>query len=406
MTAAKPNLKICFLSSMHPPTDKRVFYKEARTLVDAGYRVCHLAPSDAASASLDGVPTVLDGVELLTYKAGRTLWARVSAMWKLYVRAAAVDADVYHCNEVDSWIVGIWLKIFRRRCVVFDVHEHYPSTFGRLHCPKALASLAGSALRAMFRLLIPVTDAFVFAKETVVRDFPLTAHKSVVVRNFAAVREPVPHRTSNHGDRVTAIHLGVFGRIRGWPQLLAAMQLVKCPYLFVQVIGTVNDGSAEDFRQAISQEGLRDRVTIEDWMPFEEAFERVVNADIGLVLFQPGVENHVFAMPHKMFDYMIAGLAVIIPDFAVEVAPIVAKERCGILVDPSHPQEIANALDTLAMNPRLRQEYGDNGRRAVLREYNWQSEGKRLVALYQKLHNRVARSHARRSAREVGSSTA
>ena len=345
MTAAQRNLKICFLSSMHSPTDKRVFYKEARTLVEAGYRVCHLAPGD-------GAPATYDGVELLTYTAGRTLWARMSAMWNLYVRAAAVNADVYHCNEVDSWIVGIWLKILRRRCVVFDVHEHYPSTFGRLHCPKALAPLAGSALRALFRLLIPVTDGFVFAKETVVRDFPLTAHKSAVVRNFATVSEPVARGAPRHDDRVTAIHLGVFGRIRGWPQLLAAMQLVKCPYLYVQVIGTVNDGSAESFRQAISQEGLRGRISIEDWMPFEEAFERVVNADIGLVLFQPGVENHVFAMPHKMFDYMIAGLAVIIPEFAVEVAPIVEKERCGILVDPSDPQEIANALDTLAMDPR------------------------------------------------------
>ena len=31
-------MRVCFLSSMHPATDKRVFYKEARTLVEAGYQ--------------------------------------------------------------------------------------------------------------------------------------------------------------------------------------------------------------------------------------------------------------------------------------------------------------------------------------------------------------------------------
>ena len=48
---------------------------------------------------------------------------------------------------------------------------------------------------------------------------------------------------------------------------------------------------------------------------------------------------------------MKAHLAVFMPEFAVENAPIVREARCGIVVDPTSPAAIAEALDTLADDP-------------------------------------------------------
>ena len=352
-------MKVCFLSSAHPPTDKRVFYKEARSLAAAGFDVVHLAPGDER-------PRTQDGVRLEIYPARPDVRSRFLSLLRL----------------------GAALKILRRKVIVFDVHEHYPSTFAYLHCPRWLSGLASGALRLMFRCLIPLTDHFVYAKKSVAQDFPNTEKRSVVVLNYAPLesesRYPATPAKRRDGP-IVAIHVGLIARERGWPQLAEAMNLANTRNLHLKFIGTCMDRSPDDFRRAFATADLKDRVEILDWMPFEEMRRHVGEAHIGLILFQPGIQNHIFAMPHKMFDYMRERLPVILPEFAIEVAPIVREEECGILLDPSQPQAIADALDRLAGDPELRKRLGENGRRAVFRRYNWERESEKLLEVYRRL---------------------
>ncbi len=382
-------MRICFLSSMHPVRDKRVFDKEARSLAAAGHEVIHLAPGAE-------VPCRVDGVTLLTYPRRKGLWGRILQLPKLYRLAARLAADCYHCNEVDSWLVGIALKLARRPLVVFDVHEHYPTTFSDGRFPGFMRPLAAAAIRLLFHALAPLTDRIVFAKRTVSADFPPAKGKYALIQNYAPLcvdrkqQDSAEDARNRHtadgvGKMVQAIHLGLFGRARGWPQLLDALAQLKDLDLTLNVVGTINDGSEADFQRRAGELGLSDRIRRESWMPFEEVWQRIRSADIGLVLFQPGIWNHVYASPHKMFDYMLAGLPVVAPRFAVEVAPIVETEDCGILIDPSRPDEIADALRRLARDPELRRRMGANGRRAVLRTYNWENEAATLARLYDEL---------------------
>jgi glycosyltransferase involved in cell wall biosynthesis len=92
--------------------------------------------------------------------------------------------------------------------------------------------------------------------------------------------------------------------------------------------------------------------------------------------------NFFYAFPHKLFDYMLAGLPVIIPYFAREIAPIVNEEECGILVDTSKAKAIAEAISQLINEPSERMRLGNNGHRAVIKKYNWEREAKKLVDMY------------------------
>jgi glycosyltransferase involved in cell wall biosynthesis len=90
-----------------------------------------------------------------------------------------------------------------------------------------------------------------------------------------------------------------------------------------------------------------------------------------------------------MFDYMLAGLPVIAPNFAQEVVEIIKEADCGILIDPLNPDEIAQALDRLATDPQERQRLGRNGRRAVLDKYNWEAEFQKLLEMYTTLQDEL-----------------
>jgi glycosyltransferase involved in cell wall biosynthesis len=367
---------------MHPARDKRVFDKEALSLVGSGYDVVHLCPGSLAEAGID------QGVNVVTYEKPAGIKGRLKQLFKLYALAKAEDADCYHCNEVDSWVIGVLLKIFQKKKCIFDVHEHYPSTFAESRFPNWLQPVVAEFIRLVFLVLTPFTDRIVLAKQTVSSDFHCPDRKKVLVRNFtplaglnfAGSRSPL-----NAGEMVTLTHLGLFNKNRGWPQVLQAIDKMRNKNVRLEVIGEFNDGTRDEFDATVKRYNLENRVNVYNWMPFEQAFQYLTKSQIGLVVFQPGTLNHVYAMPHKMFDYMAAGMAVICPDFAVEVAPFVEKSRCGLLVDPSNPDKLARALDRLVEDPELIKTMGANGQKAVLEQFNWEAEVAQLVKMYKEL---------------------
>lgn len=369
---------------MHPPRDKRVFDKEAISLVKAGYTVSHLCPGTEDEAGL------YEGVQIITYDRPSGLVARLFQVFSLYQRAKRINAEIYHCNEVDSWGIGVALRLMRRSRCVFDVHEHYPSTFAESRFPRWSRGIVERFVRGIFRILTPFTDRIVLAKETVADDFRCDPKKKVLVRNYTpleGIRFSVngPIRWDEGQGPFTIVHLGLFSRVRGWPEVLKALSHMRHQNVHLKVIGTINDGSRDDFDRAIEKYDLQGRVSVWDWMPFTEAFQHLSTAQAGLVAFQPGILNHVYAMPHKMFDYMAAGLAVVLPDFAVEVAPIVRETGCGMLINPSNPDAFATVLDALIDDPDLVVQMGQKGQVAVQDRYNWEAEASRLIAMYEDL---------------------
>lgn len=394
-----PGSLVCFLSSAHGPQDKRVFQKEARALQEAGLSVTHLCPARDGEVARD---ETVQGIRIRRYRRGRGIRGRVLGLPRLVREAFREEADVYHCNEVDSWLAGLVAARLRGSKVVFDVHEHYPSIFATRHVPLPLRSLASRFIRFLFKVLSPATDGLVFAKLTVADDFPRDHPVTTIVRNVPPLRllEVLPERRGEADQRVVAVHTGVIRRARGWPQMIDALALTT-PRLSLHVVGEFTDGTGSAFDERVGELGLADRVLVEPWLPFHEAFARLLGADIGLILFQPNIQNHVFASPHKLFDYMLAGLPVIAPAFAIEVADILTRYECGILVDSADPSDIAAALDRLARSSELRREMGLRGRRAVLEELNWEQESAKLLELYRRIGVRFDAADAS-SSREVG----
>jgi glycosyltransferase involved in cell wall biosynthesis len=370
-------MKVCFLSSLHPPMDKRVFDKEARTLAAAGHQVTHLAPGD-------GILHEVDGVQIVTYQGRKGIFGRLAQLTKLYRLACDIDADVYHCNEVDSWMVGAALRILERKVCVFDVHEHYPEEFAENYYPKWAQPVARVMIAILINGLSRMASGIVLAKSSLEKDFShLPKDRVHLVENFVSLAAlESASREDVREPPLKLIHLGLIGRLRGWPQLLQALTMARCHSVQLLILGATNDGSEQALRTEIERLGLANRVRYEAWLPYEEAMAQVRLSDAGLIMFQPGLYNHVHALPHKMFDYMAGELVVIAPGFAVEVAAIVRDAQCGLLIDPSNPGSIAEAIDHLCDNPDQLQMLGRSGRTAVLNRYNWEAESERLLAMY------------------------
>lgn len=361
---------ILLLSAAHPPDDMRVVRKEGASLAAAGFAVRHLAPHGPA-------PAMLDGVAIETLPPGLSRRAR---WWPLLARAVALRPAAIHASEPDSWVLALLAGWRTGARVVLDVHEHYPSRLDA-RLPRALRPLARLALRLALVLMGRLADAVVVAKEGLAADFP--GARVVAARNHARVPPGLSPRRHAPGP-LTLLHLGAIGRARGWPVMLRALALLPEDTRLL-VIGRFTDGSEAEFRAEAARLGLAGRVVLPGWMEADAALARAASeADVNLILFQPGEENHRLALPHKLFDGMAAGLPCVAPAFSEPVARVVEDAGCGLLVDPTDPAAVAAAIASLA-DPARRAALGEAGRRAAGAGWGWAPEGARLVALHRAL---------------------
>ncbi len=356
---------VLLLSAAHPPGDIRVVRKEGAALAAAGWRVVHLCPGAAAAR--------IDGVEIVTHRLSRIL-----GLWALARRAAAQHPAVIHASEPDAWLAALVASWRSGARVVLDVHEHYPSRLDA-RLPGMLRPVVRAAIATACRVMGRAADAVVVAKDGL--DGTFRGARIVAVRNYAPapVQPPRDHRP---GPLVLG-HLGAITRARGWPCMLEVLARSR-PDTRLLLIGRFTDGSEAAFATQAAAMGLADRIEVTGWLPQDEALRRLHDCDVALVLFQRGEENHRLALPHKLFDAMAAGVPVIAPDFAEEVAAVVRRAGCGLLVDSGDVDSVAAAVTTLT-DPTRRAALGEAGWRAARDDFAWEAEAARLVELYRSL---------------------
>ncbi len=106
-------------------------------------------------------------------------------------------------------------------------------------------------------------------------------------------------------------------------------------------------------------------------------------ARAGIVIYQPA-QNHIDSQPIKLFEFMAAGLPMVASNFPLW-RNIVESAECGLCVDPTDAESVRKACEELICNPERAQTMGRNGRKAVLDQYSWNSEERKLLSLYEDL---------------------
>jgi glycosyltransferase involved in cell wall biosynthesis len=103
--------------------------------------------------------------------------------------------------------------------------------------------------------------------------------------------------------------------------------------------------------------------------------------------------NHYLCLPNKLFQYVQAGLPIVVSDLP-EMSSIVRHYELGKLVPPGHVSATAAAINSMLRDSAKLRRYRENAHRAAL-ELNWETEQMKLVAVYggslrQREGNRVA----------------
>jgi len=227
--------------------------------------------------------------------------------------------------------------------LVYDMREFYFALGplqGKGLKQRVLAFYERRLLRSVDRIIVSAPlDAEIVRKHYQLSDMPS------VIMNTPPFRERVPStalrdRFAIPSEHAVALYQGVVHHGRGIAPFLRAMTLMPDVHLCI-----VGDGPATpELAQIAHDLGLSSRVHWCGSVAYDELHAITCSADVGLCLIEPVSKSYEYALPNKLFEYMVAGVPSVVTDLPALRAQL-QQIPAGMLVGRGlAPAEIADAV--------------------------------------------------------------
>jgi glycogen synthase len=339
-------------------------------------RKTHYFPTRAAAPARLAARKLRQLVAQLAFRIGagptvEALSTRVIGMERLLEDARA---DVYVAHGIETLLPTCRVASRSGALVVFDSMEFH-SDMG-----DSQTAVERAVTRSIERQCLPQC-ALVLASSHQVADALVQEYgirRPVPLYNTSPVEQEIPGKRDGFSLywRNAVIGLGQ----RGLDDALVALTLLPPDVALHLQGGPAFDGGAA-VNARIAALGLSPRVTIHPPHGPDEAVKAAAPHSIGLCLERGGLRNHELTVSNKIFDYHMAGLAVVASDLP-GLRAVLERSRGGLVFDSGSPADLAAKILSLYDSPALLKECAANAREFALREANREVEMKKFTASF------------------------
>ncbi len=270
--------------------------------------------------------------------------------------------------DLDALMGCYWAARLRGKRVIVDSRELYP----------ALPSLYGRPLR---RWTWEKVEAWLYPKVryhfTVSPPIAAYYKRRYGINSWLIYNLPLRQRgfaRARLADKLL-FYQGVLHAYRGLEEVILALRLAPGWRLWI-----AGEGERRSYLEAIvKQEGLQDRVLFLGLLPYQEALGYAREATLGVSGELPVTDNHRYALPNKVFDYIQVGLPILAGE-APLIRRLVQGLGVGYVVDSWQPKQIALALREVE---QIGDRYAGWASRAreFARRLTWENQAKCLLTL-------------------------
>ena len=352
--------------------------KQLRALASLGIAVDILslgAPSEDAFLSRDirvhGMPRPSGGGPLFFWHVRRAFTDA----------AAKMRARVYHASDLYALRA---MRLAAKRHggrMAYDARELYPhvaSTAGRPWARAAWRAIEGRDIgqaAAIFTVSDSIATRLAHTYKLTPPVVLYNAPPTCSVRASPSLRA----RAGLTSSDVLLLHQGSIQKGRGCRLLADAMCDVQGAVLVFLGGGPLK----EEVRDYVRAARMEQRIRFLDAVPPDSLLPVTAGADVGVTLLEDSCLNHRFALPNKLFEYLMAGLPVLASDLP-EIGGIVKRFDVGCVVNPSDRPSLVQALQNVVDNKDLRDAWAANTR-SVFETFNWETASQRFTSVYRSL---------------------
>jgi len=378
-------MKICHISTVHNLFDTRIFYKECKSLANAGYEVYLIATHD--------MEEIIDGVHIIPLPERKGRFYRFFIKdWLALFKAIKLNARVYHFHDPELIFVGLILKFFRKK-VIYDVHEDYRTSIplkGWISFP--FRHFIVRLFDFFERIGIRCFDRIIFAEEYYKNLYFVPEENSIDLLNYPIVGSATVRNDASimilRKNAFKLIYSGNISKDRGIYNIINSFIVLSKIRMDVDLylIGYTPSDVFNYIDDIIVKEKLTERVLIvgeNEYIKREiiDSYYEYMDISIALIPPDPHYYNKLLT---KFYEYMQYGLPIVASDFPVW-EEFLCNNQCGITVNPMDPVNVAETIIYLLENSDERRKMGGNGRQSVMKRYNWKTESNKLINLYKEL---------------------
>lgn len=372
------NKKIVSLLFNDFTSDNRVL-KENLSFKKAGYETLVVAIYEKGLKKKEIIKGIM--VERLSINYIKLLPIRLIIFWiKSIVKYR--KENIFHCNDLYALPIGVAIKIFfnKKAKIVYDCHEYETEAYIYKKKPilKLLAKFAENLLIRHADKVITVSKGIASSYRKMYGVNPVIVANCPPFKNYKK-NNFFRKRMKISKDTKIILYQGRYKKGRGIETLINTFKKIKDDLGVVIVF--MGDGS--NYYKNLIKNASResDKIFMHELAGSDVYMENISSADFGIHLMEKTCLNHEYALPNKFFEYIMAGLPVIISDL-YEMKKIVKEKDVGMIVKKNNSVELIRVLEKIRYLPE------DKFKKNLIelsKIYNWENEEKKLIKLYNSL---------------------
>jgi glycogen synthase len=303
------------------------------------------------------------------------LWCQTPTHSALVSAGLSLKPDVVHANDWMTLPAALEIKRQTGARVIYDSHEfaaaeHEERLYWRLVSQRFVRAIEGGS--------IPQADAVVTVSASIAD--ALQAAYGLRTRPSVVANTPryEAHPFRPVGARLEVLFHGLLKPGRGLEMLIEALTLVRRP-LRLTIRGFGASSYVEALRQRAANAG--DRVTFVAAVAPADVVGSAVGTDLGVFVADAASRQNDFALPNKVFDYMMAGAAVLVGP-GRDLSALVADTGAGFVTGAKTAQELADAIDALSVSAI---EQAKRQSLAAAQRFSWEIQEQVLADVYRAL---------------------
>jgi hypothetical protein len=320
-------------------------------------------------------------LSVLVQPAEQVFWRINSSVERLYALAATCRADLWLANDWRAIPVARRLAREQNVPFVYDTHElaseeYHERMLWRLVYRPFVMAIERSALKET-ALVTCVSDGIADRLQQVYR----LAARPIVVRNTPSYVE-IPFRPT--GETIAVLYHGVVAPGRGLEECIRSVARWR-PEFTLTVRGPGSDAYRRQLQREAHRSGVSGRVRLVPAVPMIRLVQEAASFDVGILALPAHSLHNQYALPNKIFEYAMGGLALCVSDLP-EMTRLIQRHDLGRVFQGLSETDIAatiNSLDRAAIDRYKRQAL------AAARELNWEHERAKLISRCESLARRV-----------------
>ena len=368
--------KVCHMTSAHPRYDPRILEKECTSLAKAGFQVYLIVNDDKADEQVKGVNIVSTGMTFSGRRARMTKGAKA-----VYKKALELNADVYHFHDPELLPFGLKLAKAGKH-VIYDSHEHcYKQISIKTYIPGIIRKPVAKCFLNYETKVSKRVDAVIFPAPSPDGNtiFHGRSKRDVLIGNLPILGDDRDVDVRSNINNKTICQTGILTAARGVTEMIIAGYRTGSKVILA---GRIADSYLETLKQMPEFACVDYRGVVKH----DEVQKIFKESAVGFsVLHNVGQYKDLTNLPTKVYEYGSYGLPIIGSVTPASLKDFLEKNHCGIAVNADNVDEIVNALDYLYNHADETVAMGQNGKAAVERDYNWENDANKLVALYKEI---------------------